>query len=141
LKSFSGADNFAAARAAHAQRFADDANGGFMPNEFTATTRNRATLGDVIGTRELSAWQTAPGVTWIQTRSPEYARKLARRSDARLVAVGIDGGFMRTFCFRHSLTWARKLVTRYTQNGGCTNARKTAPASPAAADSPEVRRT
>jgi hypothetical protein len=106
-----------------------------MPHESPAPPA-RVERGDVIGTRELSAWQTAPGVTWIQTRSPEYARKLARRSDARLVAVGVDGGFLRTFIFEHSRAWAKKLLARYTQNEGCTNCVKTAPASPDANDSP-----
>ena len=110
-------------------------------NEQPAPTRNRATLGDVIGTAEISAWQTAPGVTWIQTRSPEYARKLARRSDARLVAVGVNGGFLRTFVFRHSLKWARTLLARYTAGVTVTNARKTAPESPAAGETPQVRGT
>ena len=103
-----------------------------MPNESTAITRNRAARHEVIGTPELSAWATAPGFTWIQTRSPEYARKLARRSDAQLVAVGVAGGFMRTFCFRHSLTWARRLISRYTRNEMHANSVKTAPESPAA---------
>jgi hypothetical protein len=105
-------------------------------NEQFAPTRNRAALGDVIGTPELSAWQTAPGFTWIQTRSPEFARKLSRRSDAQLVARGVAGGYLRTFCFRHSLTWARKLIARYTASETVTNAPKTAPALGVANDSP-----
>lgn len=110
-----------------------------MPNESPAPTRNRAALGDVIGNRDLCAWQTAPGWTWIQTRSPEYARKLARRADCRQVAYGVAGGFMRTFCARHSLRWARGLVARYTRGQVCANARKTAPELPVANDCAEVR--
>ena len=106
-----------------------------MPHESPAPPA-RAARGDVIGTPELCAWQTAPGWCWLQTRRPDFARKLARRKDARLVAVGVDGGFMRTFCFRHSLSWARKLLARYIAGKTVTNARKTAPASPVANDSP-----
>lgn len=102
-------------------------------------TTARVERGDVIGTRELSAWQTAPGFVWIQTRRPDYARKLARRQDARLVAVGVAGGFLRTFCFRHSLTWARKLLARYTASETVTSEAKTAPASPVANERAEVR--
>lgn len=116
-------------------KFADVASGGNM-NEQPAPTRNRAAVGDVIGTPELSAWQTAPGCTWLQTRSPEYARKLSRRADCRLVAVGVAGGFMRTFCARHSLRWARSLIARYTRNEMHANDAKTAPASRVANDSP-----
>ena len=102
----------------------------------TNTNTNDA---DVVGDRILCAWRTGPGFVWIQTRSPEFARKLSRRSDARLVARGVAGGFLRTFCFRHSLTWARKLITRYTRNEPRTNARKPAPASPVANACAEVR--
>ena len=97
----------------------------------------RVERGAVIGTRELAAWQTAPGFCWLQTSRPDFARKLARRSDAQLVAVGVAGGFLRAFCFRHSLTWAARLIGRYTRNEPRTNARKPAPESPAAGERTE----
>jgi hypothetical protein len=109
-----------------------------MPHEFPAPP-GRVERGDVIGTRDLCAWTTAPGFCWLQTRAPEYARKLSRRSDAQLVAVGVAGEYLRTFCFRHSLTWARALISRYTASVTRTNARKTAPESPAAGERAEVR--
>jgi hypothetical protein len=107
------------------------------------TSRNRvyAALGDVIGTRELCAWQIAPGVIWIQTRSPEFARKLSRRSDARLVAKGVAGGFLRTFVLPRQLSFARKLIARYTAREMVTNDLKTAPASPTTGDWAEERPT
>ena len=98
----------------------------------------RVERGDVIGTRDLCAWTTAPGFCWLQTRRPDFARKLSRRSDAQLVAVGVAGGFTRTFCFRHSLAWARKLIARYTASETRTNARKTAPESPAVGERAEA---
>ncbi len=85
---------------------------------------------ETIGNRELCAWQTAPGVCWVQTRSPQFARKLSQRSDSRLVARGVAGGYLRTFEFPHGLAWARRLVARYTKNGTATNARKSAPVCP-----------
>ena len=94
---------------------------------------------ETIGTRELSAWQVAPGVTWVQTRSPQFARKLSQRSDARLVARGVAGGYVRTFEFQHGLAWARRLVARYlTKSGMATNAQKIAPACPARRQTPKV---
>jgi hypothetical protein len=80
---------------------------------------NPATLGN----RELSAWLVAPGVTWVQTRSPQFARKLSQRGDSRLVVRGVAGGYLRTFEFQHGLTWARRLIARYTQNETPTNER------------------
>jgi hypothetical protein len=84
---------------------------------------------ETIGTRELSAWQVASGVVWVQTRSPQFARKLSQRSDSRLVAQGVVGGYLRTFEFPHGLAWAGHLIARYTKNATATNARKSAPVS------------
>jgi len=85
---------------------------------------------EIIGSNELSAWQVAPGVTWIQTRLPQFARKLSQRSDSRLVAHGVAGGYLRTFEFHHGLAWARRLIGRYTASATLTNARKWRPISP-----------
>lgn len=87
---------------------------------------------DTIGTHELSAWQVAPGVTWLQTRSPQFARKLSQRSDSRLVARGVAGGYLRTFEFPHGLAWAGRLIARYQSAEKITNARNSALASPVA---------
>lgn len=90
----------------------------------------------IIGNPELSAWQVAPGVIWVQTRSPEFARVLARRSDSRRVLRGVTGGYLRTFEFRHGLTWARQLIARHIQNeshtpnGKVTNEHFFNPAAP-----------
>ena len=85
---------------------------------------------ETIGNRELSAWQVAPGVTWIQTRSPQFARKLSQRSDSRPVARGVAGGYLRIFEFQHGLAWAGRLIARYqTKTETPTNAGKRLPAS------------
>lgn len=89
-----------------------------------------------IGTRELSAWQVAPGVTWVQTRSPLFARKLSQRGDSRLVARGVAGGYLRTFEFTHGLAWAGRLIARYTPNETPTNARKSYSVCPASVSQP-----
>jgi hypothetical protein len=86
---------------------------------------------ETIGDRWLSAWQVAPGVVWVQTRSPQFARKLSQRSDSRLVAHGVAGGYLRTFEFQHGLAWARRLIARYnTRNETATNTQISALASP-----------
>ena len=81
-------------------------------------------LNTTIGDRLLCAWQPVPGVCWVQTRSPQFARKLSQRSDSRLVTYGVAGGYLRTFGFKHGLAWARRLIARYqTKNETPTNAR------------------
>ena len=94
---------------------------------------NPATIGNC----ELSAWQIAPGSTWVQTRSPQFARKLSQRGDSRLVVRGVAGGYLRTFEFKHGLAWARRLIARYqTKSETPTNARKNSLVSFASDSSP-----
>jgi hypothetical protein len=87
-------------------------------------------LNEVIGNRELSAWQVSPGMTWVQARDPKHARRMAQRKDSRLVGYGVAGGFLRIFQFHHGLAWARRLIARYTQTEPPINARINAPACP-----------
>jgi len=81
------------------------------------TSSNTPKLNTAIGTRDLCAWQPAPGVTWVQTRVHGHANRLAKRRDARLVVRGVAGGYLRTFEFRRSLSWVRRLISRYTGTG------------------------
>ncbi len=90
-------------------------------------------LNTVIGTPVLSAWQPVRGITWLQTRSPQFARKLSQRQDSRLVMRGMAGGYLRTFEFRNSLAWAQRLIDRYTANVKATNEARNAPATLASA--------
>jgi len=90
-------------------------------------------LNTVIGSPELYAWQPAPGVTWVQTRSPQFARKLSQRGDSRLIVRGVAGGYLRTFEFYHRLAWARCLINRYTADETPTNTRKNSLACPVVA--------
>lgn len=55
-------------------------------------------LNEVIGSGVLGAWQPVRGVTWVQTRSPQFARKLSQRRDSRLVARGVAGGYQALAC-------------------------------------------
>lgn len=93
-------------------------------------------LDTTIGNDALCAWQPSPGVTWVQTRSPQFACKLARRQDSRLVMRGVSGGYLRTFEFRHSLTWAQRLIRRYSLALRVTNEPKTASDTPQEGISP-----
>jgi hypothetical protein len=61
----------------------------------------------------ISGWPVESGVCWIQTNDPAFARKLAKRSDTRLIASGVAGGFLRIFEIRRSPSFVRRLITRY----------------------------
>lgn len=71
-------------------------------------------LNTAVGDLDLCAWQPMRGVVWLQTRNPNYARRLAKRSDVQLVVYGVAGGYLKTFEFRQSLAWAVRLMNRYT---------------------------
>lgn len=86
-------------------------------------------LNQVIGVRDLCAWQPVPGIVWVQTRQSKHARRLGQRRDGRLVAVSVAGGYLKTFEFRHSVAWARRLIARYTASLKATNARSIRPAA------------
>ena len=70
-------------------------------------------LNEAIGGHELCAWQPVRGVVWVQTRNHSHGRRMAKRRDGRLVVRGVAGGYLRTFEFRRSLTWAIGLMKRY----------------------------
>jgi hypothetical protein len=46
---------------------------------------------------------------------------LKTRSDSRLVMTGVQGGYLRTFEFKHPLSWAKRLINRYTTSETLTN--------------------
>ncbi len=78
-------------------------------------------LNSAIGGHELCAWQPARGVVWVQTRNPKHARRMAQREDSHLVVRGVAGGYLKTFEFRGSLTWAARLMKRYLTDEMATN--------------------
>ena len=84
----------------------------------------------VIGTDAICAWQPAPGITWVQCRAAEHANRLAKRRDSRLVVRGMAGGYLKTYEFRHSLAWAKRLIRRYTRQNHSANERLSTPATP-----------
>lgn len=80
-------------------------------------------LNQIIGDHDLCAWQPVRGIVWVQTRHPKHAQRMARRSDSKLVVVGVTGGYLKTFEFARPMSWAVRLLARYTGNEAVTNAR------------------
>ena len=75
---------------------------------FTKHAREGAMSAD-----SFCGWPVRTGVSWIQTREPQLARKLSRRSDTRLVGIGVAGGFLRIFEIRRPPSFVRRLTARY----------------------------
>jgi hypothetical protein len=61
----------------------------------------------------ISEWPVGKGASWLQTRDARLARKLGRRSDTRLVAIGVSGGYLRIFEMRRPPSFVRRLTARY----------------------------
>jgi hypothetical protein len=73
------------------------------------------------GPLELCAWSVDRGVFWFQTRDRKFARKLAKRNDAR--RVGIDGynHFRQTFELCGTWRKVRRIIDRYILSAGDHN--------------------
>ncbi len=78
-------------------------------------------LNQVIGDRDLCAWQPVRGIVWVQTRNPKHAQRLARRRDSKRIVVGVAGGYLKIFEFAKPMSWAIRLLARYTRGETVTN--------------------
>jgi hypothetical protein len=83
--------------------------------------RTKIPLNTAVGDHVVSAWQVVRGIVWVQTREPKHARRMAQRKDGRLVVRGVAGGYLMTYEFRERLTWAVRLINRYTTAETPTN--------------------
>jgi hypothetical protein len=78
-----------------------------------ARTQNvRGKANDTFGPPELCTWRVDANLCRFQTTSSNFARKLAKRQPARLVAWGVNG-FLRIFQEPMPLGRAVRLVERY----------------------------
>jgi hypothetical protein len=66
-----------------------------------------------LGTDELCAWKVGPGQFWFQTTRSNFARKLAKRSDARRVGVTGVNHYRQTFEIRGTRRKVERIVRRY----------------------------
>ena len=70
------------------------------------------------GEGELCGWKTQPRVFIIQTRRPEFARKLRKRQDcSELATVGVNF-YLRQFAVSGDWRKIRRLITRYLTSAG-----------------------
>ena len=70
------------------------------------------------GEGELCGWKTQPRVFIIQTRRPEFARKLRKRQDcSELATVGVNF-YLRKFAVSGNWRKIRRLITRYLRSAG-----------------------
>jgi hypothetical protein len=75
--------------------------------------RRRFSLVNTYGTKELCAWRVAPSRFWFQTTRSSFARKLAKRRDARRVEVSGLNDYRQTFEIRGSRRKVQRIIRRY----------------------------
>ena len=68
---------------------------------------------ETFGPPELCTWRYGTGVCSFQTTSPQFARKLSQRGNARLVAWSVNKEYLRVFQEAIEPWRARRLVSRY----------------------------
>jgi hypothetical protein len=75
--------------------------------------RHGASPVNICGTHELCAWRVAPSRFWFQTTRSNFARKLAKRRDARRVEVGGLNHYRQTFEIRGTRRKVERIIRRY----------------------------
>ena len=65
------------------------------------------------GTKELCAWRVGQGQFWFQTTRSNFARKLAKRRDARRVEVSGLNHYRQTFEIRGTRRKVERIIKRY----------------------------
>jgi hypothetical protein len=70
------------------------------------------------GSHELCAWRVEPGVFWIQTTEPQFARKLEKRLDARRVEITGVNHFRRTYEVHGTWRKIQRIIDRYLMAAG-----------------------
>jgi hypothetical protein len=96
------------------------------PRNETGGTRNAARLKSneqsqrekvspvhAYGTHQLCAWRVAPSRFWFQTTRSNFARKLAKRRDARRVEVVGLNHYRQTFEIRGTRRKIQRIIKRY----------------------------
>ncbi len=75
--------------------------------------RDEAFPVNTYGTHELCAWRVAPGQFWFQTIRSDFARKLAKRRDARRVEISGLNHYRQTFEIRGTRRKVQRIIKRY----------------------------
>src|SRR6187200_1121899 len=71
---------------------------------------DQASRVNAYGTHELCAWRVAPGQFWFQTIRSNFARKLAKRRDARRVEVSGLNHYRQTFEIRGTRRKVERII-------------------------------
>ena len=84
----------------------------------TKSLHDQASPVNAYGTHELCAWRVAPSRFWFQTTRSDFARKLAKRRDARRVEVSGLNHYRQTFEIRGTRRKVERIIRRYLASAG-----------------------
>jgi hypothetical protein len=80
--------------------------------------RDEASPVNTYGTHELCAWRVGPCQFWFQTTRSNFARKLAKRSDARRVEITGLNHYRKTFEILGTRRKVQRIIKRYLASTG-----------------------
>ena len=75
--------------------------------------RDEVSPADAYGTHQLCVWKVGPGQFWFQTTQSNFARKLAKRGDARRVEVVGLNHYRQTFEILGTRRKVERIIRRY----------------------------
>ena len=84
----------------------------------TKSLHDQASPVNACGTHELCAWRVGPSRFWFQTTRSNFARKLAKRRDARRVEVSGLNHYRQTFEIRGTRRKVERIIRRYLASAG-----------------------
>jgi hypothetical protein len=79
----------------------------------TKSLRDETSSVNAYGTHELCAWRVGQGQFWFQTTRSNFARKLAKRRDARRVGISGLNHYRQTFEIRGTERKVDRIIKRY----------------------------
>ena len=84
----------------------------------TKSLHDQASRVNAYGTHELCAWKVGPSQFWFQTTRSNFARKLAKRRDARRVAISGLNHYRQTFEIQGTRRKVERIIRRYLASAG-----------------------
>jgi hypothetical protein len=88
-------------------------NGDAAHESNNESLRDQAPPVNTYGTQQLCAWRVGKGQFWFQTTLSHFARKLAKRRDARRVEVSGLNHYRQTFEIRGTRRKVQRIIKRY----------------------------
>jgi hypothetical protein len=93
-------------------------NGHAAQRSNNESLRDQASPVNTYGTHELCAWRVGQNRFWFQTTRSNFARKLAKRRDARRLEINGVNHYRQAFEIRGTRRKVRRIIKHYLASAG-----------------------